>query len=129
MVKANCQNYQHISHGQQFFHPRRMEAILAAGSKRVDSGPGPLPPLDQHIEQLERGASGSMYGYDDDSYYDDSQSGRGFGGGDSVLNARRRAIEQRKCARGGLVTGLVGGALGSGNSGAQGRYRLFIVGF
>ena len=37
---------------QQFFHPRRMEVILSQGGQRLDSGQGPVPPMDQEIEQL-----------------------------------------------------------------------------
>ena len=35
---------------QHFFHPRRLEAILALGRKRVDSGSGPVPEFDPLIE-------------------------------------------------------------------------------
>ncbi|KZP08678.1 hypothetical protein FIBSPDRAFT_874339 [Athelia psychrophila] len=109
-----------------FFHPRRMEAILAAGPVRIDSGTGPVPALDQRIEELERGASGSMYGYDSDSDSDDPRAGTRRGDRQIRRELRR---EQKRARRDMKRARRAGSGGGSSSARLHGRYRLFIVGF
>lgn len=103
-----------------------MEAILAVGLARIDGGTGPVPSLDHRIEELERGVSGSMYGYDSDSDYDDLRAGTRRGDRQIRRELRREQKRARRQMKRASRAGLGGGP---GGARLHGRYRLFIVGF
>jgi len=63
---------------REFFHPRRMEAILSSAGQRLDSGSGPVPPIDYEIEQLSAMRSKSA----EEDFEKDQEKMNKRGGGD-----------------------------------------------
>ena len=98
---------------QDYFHPRRLEVILAKGRDRLDSGHGFVPDIDPQIERmapsLARTSSGSS----------SSSSGRFDSRSDRRQMKRDRKQKKREARRQGM---------GIDRGGDASRYRLFIVG-
>jgi hypothetical protein len=90
---------------QHFFNPRKLEVILARGSKRVDNGTGPVPDLDAQIKRTARSSSPSS------TSHPTSHKGDRKGKGTDRRDQRQQ----------GSMTEM-------GRTGDVKQYRLFVVG-
>ncbi|KAF7971355.1 hypothetical protein HWV62_21382 [Athelia sp. TMB] len=107
---------------EHFFHPRRLEAILAIGRKRIDSGSGPVPEFDPLIEatasRLTRSTSTQDLAAASKALVLKSRM---------VINDKKRAVE--KLLEPIMSSNEDAASKGKARWESDMRHRLFIVGF
>ena len=127
---------------QHFFHPRRIDVVLAHGPHlRIDSGPRPVPPLDPYREQSVPRGGGSDSDSSSSSSDDEDRHAHAHRASRRIERAERRRLraerrERRRgggglsapeyghgCRRGRSHDDHLGGRSGGGND----RWRVFIT--
>lgn len=122
---------------QNFFRPRRIEVVLAHGHLRIDSGPGPVPPLDPYREQNVSSGGGSDSDSSSSSSSTENEDRHGHRASKRIDRAERRRLRAerkgRRRGRGGLgVPEYRRGRshddhLGRGSGSGKDRWRVFIT--
>ncbi|KZP30768.1 hypothetical protein FIBSPDRAFT_1038022 [Athelia psychrophila] len=79
---------------RDFFHPRRMEVILSSAGQRLDSGSGPVPPIEYEIEKLSAARSRSA---EKDFEKDQRKNKKGKKGGDDRGRGRQMVPDDGLC--------------------------------